>query len=38
MSPTQEPRFEHICGLMGYNPMIDPPCPACTARRVKQEG
>lgn len=20
---------EHVCGLTGYNPMIDPPCPAC---------
>ncbi|TSC74717.1 MAG: hypothetical protein G01um101444_201 [Parcubacteria group bacterium Gr01-1014_44] len=21
--------FSHVCGLMGYNPMIDDPCPAC---------
>lgn len=19
----------HVCGLTGYNPMIDPPCPGC---------
>ena len=24
---------EHICGLQGYDPMIDPPCPGCQARR-----
>ena len=24
---------EHVCGLQGYNPMIDPPCPGCEARR-----
>ena len=23
---------EHVCGLMGYNPMIDPPCPGCLDR------
>lgn len=23
---------EHVCGLTGYNGMIDPPCPACVAR------
>lgn len=22
---------EHVCGLAGYNGMIDPPCPACAA-------
>ena len=22
---------EHVCGLTGYNPMIDPPCPGCVA-------
>lgn len=20
---------KHVCGLQGYNPMIDSPCPAC---------
>lgn len=20
---------QHVCGLSGYNPVIDPPCPAC---------
>jgi hypothetical protein len=24
---------EHVCGLQGYNGMIDPPCPGCVARR-----
>lgn len=23
----------HVCGLSGYNPMIDPPCPGCEHRR-----
>lgn len=23
---------EHVCGLEGYNAMIDPPCPACYTR------
>lgn len=23
---------EHVCGLQGYNPMIDPPCPGCEWR------
>lgn len=23
----------HVCGLAGYNGMIDPPCPACEASR-----
>jgi hypothetical protein len=23
----------HVCGLQGYNPMIDPECPGCAARR-----
>lgn len=22
---------QHVCGLSGYNPAIDPPCPACVA-------
>lgn len=26
---NKSPRVEHVCGLSGYNPMIDPPCPAC---------
>lgn len=25
----------HVCGLAGYNGMIDPPCPACEARSTK---
>jgi hypothetical protein len=24
---------KHVCGLTGYNPMIDPPCPACVTCR-----
>jgi hypothetical protein len=27
---------EHVCGLQGYNPMIDPPCPGCEARHSLQ--
>jgi hypothetical protein len=23
---------QHVCGLQGYNPMIDAPCPGCEAR------
>ena len=23
---------EHVCGLSGYNGMIDPPCPGCEYR------
>ncbi len=26
---------EHVCGLQGYNGMIDPPCPACEENRIK---
>lgn len=22
---------EHHCGIRGWNPMLDPPCPACEA-------
>ena len=25
----KRPPNDHVCGLMGYNPMIDPPCPGC---------
>src|SRR5688500_18895944 len=25
---------EHVCGLTGFNPMIDPPCPGCEADRA----
>lgn len=32
MTPTPEPP-EHVCGLTGYNGMIDPPCPACEAAK-----
>jgi hypothetical protein len=28
--PDQTPA--HVCGLQGYNPMIDPRCPGCVAR------
>lgn len=35
---TKEPqpaatKIAHVCGLSGYNGMIDPPCPACEANR-----
>ena len=23
---------DHVCGLQGYNGMIDPPCPGCERR------
>ena len=25
---------KHVCGLQGYNPAIDEPCPGCAARLV----
>jgi hypothetical protein len=28
---------EHVCGLSGYNGMLDPPCPACLANRRQLE-
>lgn len=28
---------EHVCGLQGYNPMIDPPCPGCEDRNRATE-
>jgi hypothetical protein len=28
--------FRHVCGFRGYDPMIDPPCPACTAPAVER--
>lgn len=27
---------EHICGLQGYNPLKDEPCPACEQEPMKQ--
>lgn len=32
-APSGKPEAEHVCGLQGFNPMIDPPCPGCEARR-----
>lgn len=29
---------EHVCGLEGYNGMIDPPCPACQPRHLQGGG
>lgn len=26
---------QHVCGMQGYNGMIDPPCPACEANRTR---
>lgn len=28
---------EHVCGLQGYNPAIDAPCPGCAVRRGTTE-
>lgn len=28
------PKPEHVCGMMGYNGMIDPPCPACSPEKA----
>ncbi len=36
--PQQPALPEHICGLMGWNPMIDPPCPRCEWQRKRREG
>lgn len=36
-SPAQGRAPEHVCGLRGYNGMIDPPCPACEANK-RHEG
>lgn len=33
--PPARPSPEHVCGLQGYNPMIDPPCPGCEARNAQ---
>ena len=35
-APTAQPAEapEHVCGLQGYNPMIDPPCPVCEANNA----
>ena len=30
--PQPTPPPQHVCGLTGYNPMIDPRCPGCEAR------
>lgn len=29
---------EHVCGLSGYNGMIDPPCPGCEAAARRRRG
>jgi hypothetical protein len=34
-SPPTAPKTEHVCGLQGYNGMIDPPCPGCEARAAQ---
>lgn len=26
-------KTKHVCGLQGYNGMIDPPCPACELKK-----
>ena len=31
MGPTHI-KPDHVCGLTGYNPMIDPECPGCVER------
>lgn len=31
-------QLPHVCGLQGYNPMIDPPCPACSTHLSSAEG
>jgi hypothetical protein len=28
---------QHVCGLQGYNPIIDPPCPACVERDLSRK-
>ena len=28
---------EHHCGLQGWNPMIDEPCPACTINHIERD-
>lgn len=35
--PSKKVLPKHVCGLMGYNDMIDPPCPACEYDRIKWE-
>ena len=27
---------DHVCGLQGYNGMVDPPCPGCEANRKRR--
>jgi hypothetical protein len=34
---TDHRTLKHVCGLSGYNGMIDPPCPACEAREAARE-
>jgi hypothetical protein len=29
---------DHVCGMQGYNGMIDPPCPGCERNRKAQSG
>lgn len=36
--PTPPPAVRHVCGLQGYNPMIDDPCPACVERERSAVG
>jgi len=33
----REVTLAHVCGLAGYDPMRDPPCPACEAARERRE-
>jgi hypothetical protein len=34
----QPDAVHHVCGLQGYDGMIDPPCPACTADQQSAKG
>jgi hypothetical protein len=36
-APSAPKDPEHVCGLQGYNGMIDPPCPGCEARNAAWE-
>jgi hypothetical protein len=33
--PAPPAKPEHVCGLTGYNGMIDPPCPGCVERNMR---
>jgi hypothetical protein len=33
-SSSNSEAHAHVCGLQGYNPMIDPPCPGCEMREA----